>query len=189
MASSSRTSLLAAALVAALAAAASWSAADFAWSTFDDPVYVLRQPAVVSPSAASLAQRLGTPSMGHPMPVTAASLALDFARFGYDASGFHRTNIALFAALAALTFLWSRRVLGGGAESRHPLEPEVERRQIVAAAVATVVVMLHPVTAEPVAWITGRKDLLATLLALSALGATAGTGPPLATSGPPPAPP
>jgi hypothetical protein len=47
-----------------------------------------------------------------------------------------------------------------------------------AAATACLLVGLHPVVAEPVSWISGQKDLLATLLGLSALALAWPTEPP-----------
>jgi len=67
-------------------------------------------------------------------------------------AGFHALNLLLLAVGAALLFALCRRVAGSGA-----------------AAVATLLFAAHPLTVEPVEWVSGRKDLLAAAFFLGAL--------------------
>lgn len=67
--------------------------------------------------------------------------------------GFHALNLLLFGLDAALLFALCRR-LGGS---------------VVAAAAATLLFAAHPLTVEPVAWVSARKDLLAAAFFLGAL--------------------
>ena len=61
--------------------------------------------------------------------------------------GFHLVNLALYFVLAAVAFRLARRVTGD-----------------LAAALACAVVLFHPICVESVAWVSARKDVLATLL-------------------------
>ncbi len=87
-------------------------------------------------------------------PLVNASLLLDAVLHGRgEATGFRLTNILLH--LVAGVLLWSllRRV------TRRPWLPEL----------AGVLFLVHPASAEPVAWIVARGDLLAAALSLAAL--------------------
>jgi len=96
-------------------------------------------------------------------PAFHASLWLDWVVWGLNPSGFHLTNILLHAANALLAFLVAWRVFG------HAFEDE--RVRLRAAALTAALFALHPVNVEPVAWVSGRKVLLATLFGLLAFEA------------------
>lgn len=123
----------------------------FDFVNWDDDLHVYRNPDVIgSPSVTDL---LLTPRLGYAIPVTLASYRLEHALFGLDPSWFHATNVALHLASCWLLFGLARRL---GVSVR-------------AAAVATLIFGLHPAAAEPVSWISGRKDLLAACFGLWAL--------------------
>jgi tetratricopeptide (TPR) repeat protein len=92
--------------------------------------------------------------MGHHMPMTWLSWAVDHALWGLDPRGFHATNVALHGVNAVLVFLLAERLLARGP-----------------ALVAALLFAVHPLRVESVAWITERRDvlscafLLATVLA------------------------
>jgi tetratricopeptide (TPR) repeat protein len=92
--------------------------------------------------------------MGHHMPLTWLSWAVDHALWGLDARGFHATNVALHGLNAVLVFALAQRFLSFGQ-----------------ALVAALFFAVHPLRVESVAWITERRDvlscafLLATVLA------------------------
>lgn len=158
-------------LAAAAGAALTVSAANvvvlgFDWQALDDFTYVLHQPSVTTPFAAGW-ETLFTPRMGHAMPLTNATLAFDFARCGGNAGCFRQTSLLLVALTSAsLTYALARF----GA-----LAPRRGRASIApwAAALAVIVAFFHPTTAEPIAWITSRKDLLSGAFAASGLALTA----------------
>jgi hypothetical protein len=125
----------------------------FAFSTWDDPEHVTQNPAVQAPFDTSLRSHLLTPQLGYPIPVTVATFTLNRALFGPDAASFHALNALLHLAVCVLVYALARRF----GMSR------------AAASTCTVVFALHPVVAEPVSWVTGRKDLLAALLSLAAV--------------------
>ncbi len=95
---------------------------------------------------------LGTPlslltrPLGYPIPLTVASYAL----LGRSALAAHAWNVALHLVVALLVLALS-------------FELWRDRRAIWPA----LLFAAHPLVAEPVAWATGRKDLLAAALVLS----------------------
>ncbi len=76
----------------------------------------------------------------------------DRALWPDDPAGFHALNLAIYAGDVALAYALVR-----GHAGRWP------------AALACLVIALHPLCAEPVAWITSRKDLVALAAFLGAL--------------------
>lgn len=124
--------------------------ADFV--NWDDDFHVLENPKVQTPGAVGLREWIWTPELGYPVPVTVASYALERWIHGPGPAGFHLVNLALH--LAHLWLLWGlARRLGLG-----------EGWALATAALFG----LHPVVVEPVAWVSGRKDLLAAFFLLSA---------------------
>jgi tetratricopeptide (TPR) repeat protein len=131
--------------------------AGFVW---DDRLLVLESPLVRE--SLSLPEHLSgrlfersphADARAYYRPLTTLSLAADFALWGDAPRGFHATNLALHAGVAALAFLLARRA---GARPAH-------------AALAAGLFALHPRLSESVAWISGRSDLLAALGVLAAL--------------------
>jgi tetratricopeptide (TPR) repeat protein len=110
---------------------------------WDDRSLVLDNPvARLPPGEAVLAAFSGPPGASC-WPLRDISYALDHAIWGFAPLGFHLTNLLLYAAVAAGLYAAARRNLGGGG-----------------AFLGTLLFVLHPLHAEPVAWISGRKDLL-----------------------------
>lgn len=96
---------------------------------------------------------LTTRELGYPMPVTLLSLLADGTVYHMRAWGFHATNIALHVANAMLLFVLLRQMTG-----------DLWRSGVVA-----LLFSVHPLRVESVAWITERKDVLATFIGLLAL--------------------
>jgi hypothetical protein len=96
---------------------------------------------------------------GHYIPLTRLTWSLNWALGGMDPWGYHLVNLVLHAANAALFYFVTRRLLAAaiadGAQSGRR-SPDL----CAAAAVAALVFGVHPLRVEPVAWITGRPDLL-----------------------------
>ena len=86
----------------------------------------------------------------HYWPLLYTTFWLEHKLWGYDATGYHVVNILLHFANTALLWRLLRRLAVPGAW------------------VAAAVFAVHPVHAEPVAWIMGRKDLLSGLFYLAA---------------------
>lgn len=145
---------LTAALVAALVAAVFAPAVRNGFVNWDDQVNITGNPHFRGFAPANLKWMLTAAVLGHYIPLTWLTLALDHAVWGMDPRGYHLTNVLLHAANAALVFLVARRLLAG-----YP----------VAAVVAALTFGLHPLRAESVAWVTERRDVLSGLLVLLAL--------------------
>jgi Flp pilus assembly protein TadD len=73
--------------------------------------------------------------------------------------GYHLTNVLLHAGNAALAYLVARRLLEA-AVSRRRGEGQSPLDLTTGAGAAALLWSLHPLRAEPVAWITGRADVL-----------------------------
>jgi hypothetical protein len=104
---------------------------------------------------------------GHYIPLTRLSWCINYALGGLNPAGYHLVNVLLHAGNAVLFFFVVRRLLaaataGDGQEGRRALEISA------AAAVAALVFGLHPLRVEPVAWISGRADVLCGTFALLA---------------------
>jgi tetratricopeptide (TPR) repeat protein len=87
-------------------------------------------------------------------PLTWISHMTDVSLFGLNPAGHHAVNLILHAANAVLLFLVLKNMTG------NPL-----RSAVVAALFA-----VHPLHVESVAWVSERKDVLATLFWILALG-------------------
>ena len=136
----------------ALAAAVFVPTVTFEFTNWDDPDYVIANPVLVS---GKLWQLLGpsTTTADAWTPVTMLSFALERAFFGLKPGAFHATNVLLHAACAGLVVVL---LLGLG------LSPG-------AAFLGAALFSIHPLQVESVAWVSGRKNLLSTLLLLTAL--------------------
>jgi hypothetical protein len=124
----------------------------FAFVTSDDTSLIAGNPHVTAWWHSTLRDRMLTPEFGYAIPVTVASFALDWALWSGSPAAFHLVNLGLHLACSVLVFLVLAR-----------------RVRPVAALAAALLFTVHPVQAETVAFVTQRKDLLATLLALLAL--------------------
>ena len=134
-------------VLAVMAAYLPTTAFDFV--NWDDNLHVYNNPLVLSDEV-PLSDLLLTPSLGYPIPVTVLTYRAEHALFGLEPAAFHTTNLLLHLLSVVLLFLIARRL---GAS---PLS----------AALAAALFGLHPVCAEPVSWISGRKDVLAVTLGL-----------------------
>ena len=147
-----------AALIGAVAALYA-PALGFEFLSYDDPVYVSRNPFLgEGVTAASVRFAFANAHAGNWHPLTWLSHALDVELFGLAPAGHHATNVALHALNAALLFAALSALTGRRGRSF-----------AVAALFA-----LHPLQLESVAWVAERKNLLSTSFGLLALLAYAG---------------
>jgi protein O-mannosyl-transferase len=112
----------------------------------DDELYVLRNPAVTSPSVHGLLDPI---RMNKFRPLTFATLAVNWAVAGPHALGYHLFNILLHAAVTLLLYLLLKTLL----------DPLPQASTI--AFVASLLFAVHPIHTEAVAYIVGRAELLA----------------------------
>jgi hypothetical protein len=103
---------------------------------------------------------------GHYIPLTRLTFSVNYALGGLDPLGYHLLNVLLHGANAALLYVVARRVLSAAVDAgRQDRRNDVD--VCAAAAVAALVFGVHPLRVEPVAWITGRADLLCTTFVLA----------------------
>ena len=86
-------------------------------------------------------------------PLVSLSYFLDLHVWGLNPFGFHLTNLLAHLATALAVLMLTRRLTGN----------------LLAASIAGVAFALHPIHTESVAFISGRTDVLSTLLFLLAL--------------------
>lgn len=127
--------------------------------TWDDGRFVDDDPAVQRLTPGNVARMFTTTHAEAYHPLHRLANGLDRALFGRNPAAFHATSLVLWiGALLAVVALLRR--LGAGPW---------------AALAGALVVGVHPLQVEPVAWISGKKDLLAMLFfagaAATALGA------------------
>ncbi len=132
--------------------------ASFHFVDWDDRHHVYANPAVVDPAAAHPLDRWLGRNIGYPLPLTLATWRLDRALYGPETldavrpaqgQGYHRTQLLWIFGFALALY-------GLGSVSIAPGWP---------AALFAGLVVAHPVAAEPLAWITGRKDLFVGIFA------------------------
>lgn|GEM_PF-2931806 len=145
------------AIPVALALAVHARTVGFPFVGLDDALHFTQNPLLVDPTAHGWLEHLLTRAIGYPMPATMATYHLDRALFGLRPWGSHLLNVVVHAVNVALVARLARG-LGLGWRS---------------ATVAAALFAVHPLVVEPVSWVTGRKDLMATLWALTALGVAA----------------
>jgi hypothetical protein len=139
--------------IAALVLACGAPTLGFGFLAWDDGLHVSANPLVLRPASVGWRDQLLTPALGYPIPVTVASYRLDYSLFGLRPGVFHAVNVLLHLAACLLAFALAR-ALG---------------LQVAGASAAVLLFALHPASAEPVSWVSGRKDLLAAVFGLAAL--------------------
>jgi len=134
----------------------------FDFVNWDDGIFVYENPLVTDPGAHDLGARLATAHVGYPVPATVWIYGLLWAWGGGSALPFHALNVVLHGINAGLLYRLLRR----------------RKLTTLRCAVGAMAFGLHPITVEPVAWVTGLKDLLMTFGVLLAIDAvTAGDDP------------
>jgi len=125
---------------------------------WDDGANFLDNPAYRGFSWPQLRWMFTSFHLGHYIPLTWMSFSLDHTLWGMNPAGYHLTNVLLHAANAVLFYFLAERLF-----RLSPGRPPAETAGAVAAAslAAALFFSLHPLRVESVAWVTGRKDLLA----------------------------
>ena len=107
---------------------------------------------------------LSSTLLGHYVPVTWLSFALDYVLWGFRPFGFHLTNIVLHEITASLVCFLTTRLL-----ARATAWPAATCA--FGGVAAALPWGLHPLRVEAVSWATGRRDVLSAFLLCLALGA------------------
>lgn len=135
--------------------------ADFV--NWDDDVYVTENPSVRHLTTDTLVWIFTHGYYYAWAPVTLLSHAIDIALWGMSPRGHHLTNIVLHAFNAVWVFggaLMFFALARAKPSLEHTLLDRVTGGVLVGAFVAALLYATHPLRVEPVAWVSGRKDLL-----------------------------
>ncbi|MBX3439586.1 MAG: glycosyltransferase family 39 protein, partial [Planctomycetaceae bacterium] len=128
-----------------------WPVRGFEFVNWDDPWYVLNNPLITSWHPSNLWRIATEMSVKNYAPLTTLSLLIDQTLFGFEAGGYHVTNVLLHALNAVLVYVLVSRLTGNG-----PIG-------LATAALFAV----HPVQIESVAWVSSRKTLLCSTFMLA----------------------
>lgn len=123
------------------------------FTNWDDPEYLLENPLIRSISTGNVKQLFTTHLTGKYHPLTLLSYSLEYRFFQLTPRIYHLTNLLLHLTNVILMFYFLRLIV-----------PD-----IYIVAVATLLFAIHPLQVEPVAWVSGRKDLLCTFFSLLCL--------------------
>jgi len=137
---------------------------------WDDHENILRNPMLAQPYGAGLRRIWTSPYDGIYAPLTYTSWWVERVLGGGDAVA-HAGNVALHALNALLVFLILRRLVDAPSDTTQDEEAPASGTiyPALAAFVGALIFALHPLQVEPVAWATGRKDLLAAFFSLASL--------------------
>jgi hypothetical protein len=119
----------------------------------DDPDYVLNNPYIESFSAAHLKHIFTSAYAANYAPANLLSYAVDLAIGGKNATAFHLSNVLWHGWVVCSVYLLAFVIFS----------------RIYPAAMAAFLFLLHPAHVEVVAWISSRKDLVATCFAVLAM--------------------
>jgi tetratricopeptide (TPR) repeat protein len=141
--------------IAALSALAFVPALGADFVNWDDEISFLRNRDYRGLGPVHLRWMFTTTLLGHWSPLTWLTWSVNYAVGGMQPFGYHLLSVLLHAINVALFALVSRRLLAQG--FRLPASSPA----IVAGAVfAALAFGIHPLRAESVAWISGRRDVL-----------------------------
>lgn len=149
-----RRTLLVACGLALLAATTFGRTVGHGFLNLDDDRYVYENPSLAAGlSPDGLRWALTSTDQAVWIPVTWLSLLADRQIHGLEPRGYHLTNLVLHTGNALLLFFLLRAWTG----------------TFWRAALAAALFAVHPLNAEPVAWVTGRKDVLFMFFSLASL--------------------
>lgn len=117
---------------------------------WDDPTYVMNNPWIRSWSWGNLTNIFTRPYAANFLPIHLLSYMLDYSIWGLDPFGYHMQSIILHSINTVLVLQVTRRLF----------------RSTWLAFLAALLFAVHPAQVEVVAWISARKDLLATMFGL-----------------------
>jgi tetratricopeptide (TPR) repeat protein len=122
------------------------------FTNWDDDRFITENPLFHGPISAYVAAALTRVQFQAYHPLHLLSYLPDRLLWPDSAAGFHAMNLALFALALTLGYFLLRRTVG-----------------VLPALMAILLVGLQPLCVESVAWVVGRKDVLALLLMFATL--------------------
>jgi Flp pilus assembly protein TadD len=148
---------------AALGALAFLPALGAEFVNWDDEVSFLENPDYRGFGLTHLRWMFTTTLLGHWSPLTWMTWSLNYVMGGLDPFGYHLLSVLLHAVNIALFYLVACPLLARGTGSS-PSSPAV----VAGALFAALVFGAHPLRAESVAWVSGRRDVLCATFYLAA---------------------
>lgn len=118
--------------------------------SWDDPAYVTDNPWIRGWTRENLVHVFSRTHFGNYFPLHLVSYMVDYSLWGLDPFGYHLHSVLLAGVNAALAVLVVRRLAGS----------------LLVGFVAAMLFAVHPAHVEAVAWVSIRKDLLATAFVL-----------------------
>ena len=150
-------------VAAALGAVAFLPALDADFVNWDDEISFLRNIHYRGLAPAQLHWMFTTTLLGHWSPLTWMTWGADYVVGGLHPFAYHLTSVLLHAVNIALLALVARRLLAAGFGTP-PSSPAI----VAGALFAALVFGVHPLRAESVAWVSGRRDVLCATFYLAA---------------------
>ena len=123
------------------------------FTNWDDPTYLKENTLIRDLSLGSIKKIFTNHLDGRYHPLTLLTYAAEYHWFGLTPRVYHLDNLLLHLANVALVFALTM----------------VMFREPTLSLITTILFAVHPLQAEPVAWIAGRKDVLSTFFYLMAL--------------------
>ncbi|UCE08268.1 MAG: tetratricopeptide repeat protein, partial [bacterium] len=120
---------------------------------WDDYIYVVDNQIIHRLSLENLKKIFSTFLLGNYHPLTLSSFALEYQFFESDSRVYHTTNLILHIVNSLLVF-WLIFMLC---------------KNLPVSIITAILFSIHPLRAEPVAWVSGRKDLLAAIFFFTTL--------------------
>ena len=128
---------------------------------WDDQANFLDNPFFRGFSTENLRWMWTTHLLGHYVPLSWTSLAIDYELWGMNPAGYHLTTVLLHTLNAVGAFYILLALLGAANENKK--RPELP---LWGAAFGALLFAVHPLRVESVAWITERRDVLSLSLAM-----------------------
>lgn len=138
---------------------------------YDDPNYVVLNPAIRLLDWGFIVSAFTTSYMGWWMPLTWISFAVDYRFWGLNPLGFHLTNIVLHAINTGLVVLIADKLLGKVFLRTSSGNQERGNKFLYPGMLllAGLLFGIHPLRVESVAWVTERKDVLSGVFSLASI--------------------
>ncbi|MEO1529562.1 MAG: glycosyltransferase family 39 protein, partial [Planctomycetota bacterium] len=129
----------------------------FEFLSWDDQQYVVKNLERFGGrlDAASVRWSITNQEHGWRTPISHLSLFLDAQVYGVKSWGMHLTNSLIHSCSTVLLFFVMRKMTG----------------KAIASGIAAAIFAVHPLHVEPVAWVTGRWDLLCGFFWIAGMGA------------------